>query len=93
MRLDVYLKLSRLIPRRSVAQEFCDKGLIEVNGSPAKSSKEIKSGDEITIRKRNAITSIKVVSVPAGKQLSKADAPGTYEIVSTRSLADADPLA
>ena len=93
MRLDLFLKLSRLIPRRSVAQEFCDKGLIEVNGTTAKSSKEIKPGDEITIRKRNAVTTVRVTRVPTGKQLSKADAPNTYEIISTETPADADPLA
>jgi ribosomal 50S subunit-recycling heat shock protein len=58
MRLDLYLKVSRLIPRRSLAQEFCDAGLIKINGAVAKSSKEVKTGDEIEIHRRNRIQTI-----------------------------------
>ena len=46
MRLDLFLKVSRLVPRRSLAQEFCDAGVVSVNGASAKSSKEVKAGDE-----------------------------------------------
>lgn len=88
MRLDMFLKLSRLVPRRTVAQEFCDKGLIAVNGVTAKSSKEVKSGDRISIRRRNVFTTVAVTDVPARKQLSKADAQNIYEIVSTETIAD-----
>lgn len=92
MRLDLFLKISRLIPRRTLAQEFCDKGLISVNGSAAKSSKEIKEGDEIEIRRRNNITSVKVLSVPAKKQLSKTEAQEIFEIISAKVIEPADPL-
>ena len=61
MRLDLFLKTSRLIPRRSLAQEFCDAGLIKVNGLMAKSSKEIKTGDEMEINRRNRLTILKVL--------------------------------
>ena len=81
MRLDLFLKISRLLPRRSVAQEFCDSGLISVNGSVAKSAKEVKPGDEIEIRRRSRVIFIKVVSVPEKKQIAKADAPLLYEIL------------
>lgn len=93
MRLDVFLKLSRLVPRRAVAQEFCDKGLVTVNGLAAKSSKEIKSGDRIGIRRRNTVTIVSVTDVPSRKQLSKAEAQTIYEIVLTETIADADLLA
>lgn len=93
MRLDIFLKLSRLIPRRTLAQEFCDKGLISLNGSPAKAAKEVKPGDRIEIRRRNTLTAVKVLSVPDKKQLSKSDAGSIFEVVSTETLAGHDPLA
>lgn len=93
MRLDVFLKLSRLIPRRSLAQEFCDKGLISVNGIGARSSKAVKSGDQITIRRRNSITTVAVTELTDRKQLSKADAQTIYEMVSTETIAETDLLA
>lgn len=88
MRLDIFLKLSRLIPRRTLAQEFCEKGLITVNGTAAKASKEVKSGDRIGIRRRNTVTVISVTEVPARKQLSKAESSTIYEIVSTEMIED-----
>ncbi len=93
MRLDLYLKISRLVPRRSLAQEFCDKGLISVNGTRAKSSKEIKPGDEIEIRRKSSSTSVRVLTVPDKKQLSKAEAGTIFEIVSTTPAGDADLLS
>ena len=50
MRLDKYLKVSRLIKRRTVANEACDHGLVEVNGKAARASYEVKVGDQITMR-------------------------------------------
>lgn len=82
MRLDLFLKTSRLIVRRSLAQEFCDAGMIKVNGASAKSSKEIKDNDEIIISRRNRITKLKVLQVPDKKQVSKTDATNLYEIIS-----------
>lgn len=49
MRLDKYLKVSRLIKRRTVANEACDAGRVMINGKPAKASAEVKVGDEIEI--------------------------------------------
>lgn len=81
MRLDLFLKTTRLISSRNLAQEFCDSGLVSVNGSTAKSSKEIKAGDEIEIRRRNRVVVLSVLAIPEKKQISKADAPGLYEII------------
>lgn len=86
MRLDLFLKTSRLIVRRSLAQEFCDAGMIKVNGAVAKSSKEIKPNDEIIIARRSRITTLKVVEVPEKKQVSKTDAANLYEIISEEVL-------
>ena len=49
MRLDKYLKVSRLIKRRTVANEACDAGRVSINGKPAKASAEVKVGDVIEI--------------------------------------------
>ena len=88
MRLDLFLKTSRLIPRRSLAQEFCDAGLIKVNGAAAKSSKEVKTGDEIEIKRRNRLTLLKVLEIPAKKQVSKESAADLFEILGEETLED-----
>ena len=88
MRLDQFLKISRLVPRRSLAQEFCDAGLISVNGVAAKQSKEIKEGDRIEIRRRNRVTDVVVRNVPATKQVSKASAGELYQVVEEKLIED-----
>ncbi|MCU1288359.1 MAG: S4-like protein [Acidobacteria bacterium] len=90
MRLDLFLKTSRLIARRTLAQEFCDAGMIKVNGLAAKSSKEIKVNDEIEIQRRNRLTTLKVLEVPAKKQVSRNDAANLYEITSEKILESED---
>lgn len=81
MRLDLFLKTSRLVARRSLAQEFCDAGLVEVNGMKAKSGKEVRSGDVIGITRRGRSTIVKINSVPSTKQVSKDIAGELYEII------------
>ena len=88
MRLDLFLKTSRLVPRRSLAQEFCDKGLVEVNGMPAKPSKEVKAGDSVSIRRRNRLTRIEITAIPASKQVAKASAAELYRVISDETLTD-----
>ena len=60
MRLDKYLKVSRLIKRRSVAKEVADKGRIQINDTIAKSSTTVKVGDVITIQFGNKIVKVRV---------------------------------
>lgn len=84
MRLDVFLKLSRLCPRRSIAQKLCDAGLVLVNGHKAKSAHAVKVGDQITIRVRDAETEIRVLSVPAARNVAKRDASNLIEVVGER---------
>jgi len=88
VRLDLYLKTSRLIARRSLAQKFCDAGLVKINDLTAKSSREVKSGDKIEIKKSNRLTKIRVLEIPAKKQVSRQDADKLYEIVSEEILED-----
>lgn len=78
----MFLKASRLIPRRSLAQEYCEKNLIRVNGMPAKSSKGLNVNDEIEIRRKDQTLVIRIVAVPANKQVSKELAIKLYSIVS-----------
>ena len=88
MRLDLFLKASRLIARRSLAQKFCDASLVRVNNAKAKSSREVKIGDEIEIKKGNRLTRVRVLQVPAQKQIAKHEAAGLYEILGEETLAD-----
>ncbi|MEO6588058.1 MAG: RNA-binding S4 domain-containing protein [Pyrinomonadaceae bacterium] len=88
MRLDLFLKVSRLIIRRSLAQEFCDAGMISVNGKTAKSSKEIHQGDEIEIKRPNRETKIRVAEVPPKKQVSRNEAVELYEVISENIIRD-----
>lgn len=63
MRLDKYLKVSRLIKRRTVANEACDAGRVLVNGKSAKASAAVKEGDEIEIQFGSRAVKVEVVSV------------------------------
>ena len=88
MRLGLFLKASRLILRRSLAQQFCDAGLVKINGLTAKSSRDVKPNDEIEIKRHNRLTKIKVLEVPAQKQISRQSAANLYEIISEETLDD-----
>jgi ribosomal 50S subunit-recycling heat shock protein len=90
MRLDQFLKISRLVPRRSLAQEYCDAGLITVNGLRGKSSKEVKAGDEIEIRRHNRRTRLVVNTVPTTKQVAKTAAAGFYEVLEEETIRNDD---
>lgn len=88
MRLDLFLKVSRLILRRSLAQQFCDSNKVKVNNIKAKSSREIKVGDEIEIKKGNRLTRVKVLQVPDKKQVAKHEAANLYEVLSEESTGE-----
>lgn len=90
MRLDLYLKVSRLIIRRSLAQDFCDAGKIKINGIVAKSSREVKLNDEIEITRSGKILTVKVLQVPATKQVSRQTSSSLFEIVSETIINDSD---
>ena len=63
MRLDKYLKVSRLIKRRTVANEACDAGRVSINGKPAKAGADVKVGDVIEIRFGTREVKVEVTSV------------------------------
>lgn len=73
MRLDKYLKVSRLIKRRTVANEACDAGRVLVNGKVAKASVSVKVGDKIEIQFGNKTVAVEVLSVEDNvkKELAK----------------------
>ena len=74
MRLDKYLKVSRLIKRRTVANEVCDNGLVTVNDKPARASYEVKEGDRISLRFGARIITVEVLSVQETVRQSEAAA-------------------
>jgi len=79
MRLDKYLKVSRIIKRRTVANDACDTERVEVNGRRAKASYDVKVGDVLTITFGERTLKIRVLEVR--DSVAKADASGMYEII------------
>lgn len=77
MRLDKYLKVSRLIKRRTVANEACDNGRISVNGRVVKASYEVKVGDKIEIAMGTRTVAVEVVQV--ADNVRKDDAGAMYK--------------
>ena len=80
MRIDKFLKISRIIKRRTVANDACDADRVLVNGKPAKPSKEIKVGDIIGVRFGDKEAYFKVLVIPTGN-VGKSDATSLYEVV------------
>lgn len=79
MRLDKYLKVTRLIKRRTVANEACDAGRVNVNGKVARASLEVKEGDIIEINLGQKPLKVKVLSITESPR--KEDAASNYEVV------------
>lgn len=74
MRLDKYLKCSRLLKRRTVANEACDNGLVSVNGRPQRASYEVKAGDIISLRFGVRTVTVEVLSAEEPARQSEAAA-------------------
>ena len=79
MRLDKYLKVTRLIKRRTVANEACDNGRISVNGRVVKASYEVKPGDRLEINLGSRTLAVEVLQVVDA--VRKDDAAGMYREV------------
>ena len=77
MRLDKYLKVSRLIKRRTVANEACDGERVSVNGRQVKASYQVKEGDVIEVAFGNRTMRVEVTQI--SETASKADAPAMYK--------------
>lgn len=80
MRLDKYLKVSRIIKRRQVANEACDNAHVTVNGRPAKASYDVKMGDVIEITFGQRTLKIRVLDVK--EHVLKDEAALLYEVIS-----------
>ena len=80
MRLDKYLKVSRLIKRRTVANEACDNGLVTVNGKPARASYEVREGDQISLRFGPRTITVEVLS--AQETVRQNEAAALYRQIS-----------
>ena len=84
MRIDKFLKVSRLIRRRTLAKEVADQGRVEINGLVAKASSTVKVGDEIAIRFGQKVVTVKVEMI---KNTTKKDeAESMYKILSEETI-------
>ncbi len=80
MRLDKFLKVSRLIKRRTVANTVSEMGRVFVNGNPAKPAKQLKVGDVIEIEYSNRIEKVEVLIIPTGN-VSVQDSSTLYKVI------------
>lgn len=85
MRLDKYLKVSRLVKRRTIAAELCQGGHVKINGQTAKPSAEVKPGNLLQLRFGNRLLTVKVVQVPE-KAVPAQLADTLYETIEETSL-------
>ena len=65
MRLDLFLKASRLVKRRAIAKELCEEGRVLVNGRGAQPAKEVKPGDRVTVRYASRHVEVEIAALPA----------------------------
>ena len=79
MRLDKFLKVSRVIKRRTVANDVCTAGRVSVNGKTAKPSVKLKVGDVVSIVFGNGVVTFKVLSIE--QTVRKEEASSMYEII------------
>lgn len=79
MRLDKFLKVSRIIKRRTVANEACDNGRVQVNNRPAKAGTQIKVGDNVTLFFGDKTFCFKILSVE--ENVKKQDTTSMYEVI------------
>jgi ribosomal 50S subunit-recycling heat shock protein len=79
MRLDKFLKVSRIIKRRTLAKEIADQGRISINGTPGKASSNVKIGDELLIRFGQKLVTVEIEDLK--ETTRKEDATNLYRIV------------
>jgi ribosomal 50S subunit-recycling heat shock protein len=90
VRLDLFLKTSRLIKRRSVARELCEAGRALVNGHEAKPGKEVKPGDVITLTFSSRVVELEVLGMPAPSR--PHDPERVYRVIRENRLERTTPL-
>ncbi|TFJ92993.1 RNA-binding S4 domain-containing protein [Lentibacillus salicampi] len=84
MRLDKYLKVSRLIKRRTLAKEVAGQGRITVNGQPAKASTVLSVGDELVIKFGQKVVTLEVTSLK--EAVKKDEADNLYKVISEEKV-------
>jgi ribosomal 50S subunit-recycling heat shock protein len=89
MRLDKFLKVSRLVKRRTLAKEVCDQGRVQVNGRPAKAGTNVSVGDRLTIRFGKKLLTVRVDSIAETSR--KSEASEMYTIISEETLSETYP--
>jgi ribosomal 50S subunit-recycling heat shock protein len=88
MRLDKFLKVSRIIKRRTLAKEVSDQGRIQINGKEAKASSTVKAGDELTIRLGQRVVTARIDRI---QEISrKEEAAEMYTILKEEKLGNMD---
>ena len=80
MRLDYFLKISRLVKRRPLAKEMCDKALVQVNEQAAKAGKELRVGDILALKFRHRHLKVRVEQLPE-RAVAKDDAAALYAVL------------
>ncbi|MFC0274273.1 RNA-binding S4 domain-containing protein [Metabacillus herbersteinensis] len=86
MRLDKFLKVSRLIKRRTLAKEIADQGRIAINGTPGKASSTVKIGDELLIRFGQKLVTVKIEDLKDATR--KEEATNLYSVVKEEKVAE-----
>jgi ribosomal 50S subunit-recycling heat shock protein len=84
MRVDIFLKQTRLVKRRSLAKELCDEGAVSLNGHAVRAGRDVGPGDELTLSLRNRRLTVEVVDIPS-RPPSAAHASDFYRIISDAS--------
>ncbi len=85
MRVDVFLKQSRLVKRRSLAKELCDDGVIALNGRPVRAGREVTIGNSLTLSLRHRRIEVEIVDVPK-RPPSAAAAIELYRVLSDERI-------
>jgi ribosomal 50S subunit-recycling heat shock protein len=80
-----------LIKRRSIAKEYCDHNLVEVNHQPAKAGREIRIGDEVTLKFWNRTITVEVLGIPS-KGMKAGDAASLYRVLSECRKEESDEV-
>jgi ribosomal 50S subunit-recycling heat shock protein len=88
MRLDLFLKASRLTTGRTLAQKLCDAGLVSINRKPAKSAHTVKPGDELAIHTRTRLLVVRIAAIPTTRNTPRKDAAALYEVIDDQRLVD-----
>lgn len=85
LRLDLFLKQSRLVKRRALAKELCEDGAVRVNGSTARAGKEVTAGDLLSLRLWSRLLDLEIVHIPE-RPPSKEEARKLFRILSEKRV-------